>query len=278
METLVSTAWLADHLGQADLSVIDASWYLPDMGRNARAEHAAGHIAGAVFFDIDEISDQTSPVPHMMPDRAALAARLAAHGIGSTHQIVVYDGLGLFSAPRMWWMIRQLGHARVAVLDGGLAKWTAEGRPLTAEAPPVRPADFELKPALGGVAAKGQVQAALKAGELVLDARAPARFEGSVPEPRPGLRSGHMPGAKNLFFKDLLNADGTMKPPALLREALAARGWTPGAQVTASCGSGVTAAVIVLALAVLGEDAELYDGSWAEWGQPGDTEVVTGPH
>jgi thiosulfate/3-mercaptopyruvate sulfurtransferase len=278
METLVTTAWLADHLGRADLSVIDASWYLPDMGRNALAEFKAAHIPGAVFFDIDEISDQTSPLPHMMPDGAAFAARLAAHGIGSTHQIVVYDGLGLFSAPRLWWMIRQLGHASVAVLDGGLAQWTAEGRPLTAMALPVRPADFALRPALGRLASKEHVQAALDARELVLDARAPGRFEGSVPEPRPGLRSGHMPGAKNLFFKDLLNPDGTMKPPAALRDALAARGWVPEARVTASCGSGVTAAIIVLALAVLGEDAALYDGSWAEWGQPGDTKVVAGPH
>ena len=275
--TLVSTAWLADHLSQPDLSVIDASWYLPDMGRNAPEEYRAAHIPGAVFFDIDEISDQSSPLPHMMPDRNALAARLGANGIASTHQIVVYDGLGHFSAPRMWWMIRQLGHARVAVLDGGLAKWTAEGRPLTAETSPVRPAAFTLKPALGQLVVKGDVEAALKAGELVLDARAPGRFEGTVPEPRPGLRSGHMPGAQNLFFKDLLKPDGTMKPPAALREALSARGWIPGAKVTASCGSGVTAAVIVLALAVLGEEAALYDGSWAEWGMPGDTAVVTGP-
>jgi thiosulfate/3-mercaptopyruvate sulfurtransferase len=277
METLVSTAWLADHLGQPGLSIVDASWYLPDMGRNARAEYAAGHIAGAVFFDIDEISDQTSPLPHMMPDRAALAARLQAHGIGSGHQIVVYDGLGHFSAPRMWWMIRQLGQRRVAVLDGGLAKWTSEGRALSTKVAPIRPAAFDLAAPVGRVVAKGEVRGALTSGELVLDARAPGRFEGTVAEPRPGLRSGHMPGAQNLFFKDLLNPDGTMKPPAALRDALAARGWTPSAKVTASCGSGVTAAVIVLALAVLGEEAALYDGSWAEWGQPGDTDVLTGP-
>ena len=262
----------------SDLKIIDASWYLPGAQRNAREEYQSQHIPGAIFLDIDQVSDPTSPLPHMMPDRADFARCLAEHGISDSDQIVVYDGNGIFSAARMWWMIRMLGHARVFVLDGGLPKWLSEGRAVTADETALMRGSFSIRPALEDIADAGEVRVSLSQGELVLDARASGRFDGSVPEPRAGLKSGHMPGAKNLPFGDLLNPDGTMRAPDELRAALIARGWQPGAAVTTSCGSGVTAAIINLALAVLGERARLYDGSWAEWGGLPGAEVATGAH
>ncbi|MEO8530456.1 MAG: sulfurtransferase [Deltaproteobacteria bacterium] len=275
---LVTTDRLASRLGKPGLSVIDASWYLPAMKRSARDEYRAAHIPGAIFLDIDAVSDQGSDLPHMMPALDAFAAVLAAEGVSETDQIVVYDGTGIFSAARMWWMIRMLGHRDVAVLDGGMKKWLTEGREVTSDVSSPSNSTFSVRPALALSATWQQVQARLEAGEMVLDARSAGRFDGSVAEPRPGLKSGHMPGAKNLPFGELLNADGTMKSAADLRHVFAARGWTPGVQVTTSCGSGVTAAIISLALAVLGEETTLYDGSWAEWGGLPGVEIATGSH
>ncbi len=276
--TLVSTDWLAAHLRDPDLRIIDASWYLPAQARDAKAEYAAGHIPGARFFDIDEIADSRSPLPHMAPPPEKFISRLRAMGIGDGHQVVVYDGAGIQSAPRVWWTFRLMGKVDVAVLDGGLPKWRAEGREIEDLPPFIRDRHMTVQRQAALVKDVTQVAAASKLGDWeIVDARAPGRFRGEVDEPRPGLRKGRIPGSKNVFYQDLLNPNGTMKEPEALRAAFVAAGVDLAKPVISSCGSGITAAVLDLALERIGHRSHaVYDGSWAEWGMYGDLKVAKG--
>lgn len=270
---LISTADLAARLGDPDLRIVDASWHLD--GRDARPDFEAERLPGAVFFDLEASSDPDSPLPHMLPSPAAFAARMGGLGLSDAHRIVVYDTVGIRSSARAWWMFRVMGAPDVRVLDGGLPKWRAEGRALEhGPVPRPQPAVFAPRPDPTAVADLKAVREALSGQSQVIDARAAARFRGEAPEPRPDLRSGHMPGALNLPFPEVLRPDGTMKPPAELAAAFRAAGVDLDRPVVTSCGSGVTAAILTLALAVLGRDSRLYDGSWAEWGGRADTEVV----
>jgi len=277
---LVETDWLAAHLDTPDVVVLDGSMHLPTARRNARAEYLAGHIPGALFFDIDDIADDKSPLPHMLPPAAKFASRMKKMGIGDGMHVIAYDSEGLYSAARVWWMFRAMGHAEVRVLNGGLKKWKAEGRPLE-EGEPRRRSERHFTATLnaGLVRDVGDIKSLLasRAAQIV-DARAAARFEGAAAEPRPGLRSGHIPGSRNVPFQSLLNADGTLKSEAELRAIFAKAGVDVGKPVVASCGSGVTAGVIALALAILGRpDAAVYDGSWTEWGGDPSLPIETGP-
>ncbi len=223
-KTLVSTAWLAAHLKDPDLRILDASWYLPDMGRDARAEYDAAHIPGARYFDIEEISDSRSELPHMAPPVEKFISRMRSMGVGDGHQVVVYDGAGIFSAPRVWWLLRLMGKTDVAVLDGGFPKWQAEGRPVEDLPPVVRDRHITVQRQSHLVRDVTQVAAAAKLGDhVILDARSPGRFKGEELEPRAGLRPGHIPGSMNMPYRDLLNADGTMKSPDVLRRLFAAK-------------------------------------------------------
>jgi thiosulfate/3-mercaptopyruvate sulfurtransferase len=277
---LVETGWLAEHLNAPDIVVIDATMHLPATGRDANAEFLVGHIPGALRFDIDGIADETSPLPHMLPTTVKFASRMKQMGIGDGARVIAYDSLGLYSAARAWWMFRVMGHDDVAVLNGGLRKWKAEGRPVEDGAPARRtPRHFTPRFHAELVRDLAEVQALVggKAAQIV-DARSAARFEGREPEPRPGLRAGHIPGSRNVPYAALLNADGTLKPAAELRAAFAAAGVDTGRPVVASCGSGVTAGIVALALAVLGRpDAAVYDGSWVEWGAEPGPPIATGP-
>ena len=277
-KTLVSTGWLERHLKDPDLRVLDASWYLPDMGRDAKAEYAAVHIPGARFFDIDEISDQRSELPHMAPPPEKFVSRMRAMGVGDGHQVVVYDGAGLFSAARVWWLFRLMGKTDIAVLDGGLPKWLAEGRPVEDMAPILRDRHITVSRQAHLVRDVTQVAAAAKLGDHeILDARSPGRFAGTEPEPRPGLRPGHIPGSKSVHYRTLLNDDGTMKSPEGLSAAFTAAGVDLAKPAITTCGSGVSAAILSLALERLGKrDHSLYDGSWAEWGMYNDLKVARG--
>lgn len=265
---VVSTHWLAERLDQLDVRVLDASWYLPSSGRNGRAEFLVGHIPGARYFDLDAVSDDRTSLPHMLPTAARFAEYVGMLGVGNDNTIVVYDGSGAnLSAGRAWWMFRAFGHDRVAVLDGGSKKWRAEGRAMERGIPRVEPAVFSAKLRPGTVRTMDDVADALRSGAAqVVDMRSHGRFEGSDAEPRPGLPSGHMPGALNLPYPTLVAADGTLLPPDELNQRLAAAGLRLDRPIIASCGSGVSACVLLLALDTLGvQGAALYDGSWTEW-------------
>ena len=265
---LVSTEWLADDLRASDVRIVDASWRMPG-NSPARMEFLKRRIPGAVFFDLDEIADQSSGLPHMLPSPESFSEAVGALGIAKDDRVVVYDDAGVFSAARVWWTFRALGHDQVSVLDGGLPKWLREGRAVDAGAPALSPVRYSGASDRKLARAHGDVRAALTdKSSIVIDARPAPRFNAEAPEPRPGLRRGHMPGARNISHASVLTADGTMKSPEQLRALFAAEGYSADRPVITTCGSGVTAAVLALALEIIGaRRVGLYDGSWAEWGR-----------
>lgn len=277
---VVETDWLADHLDAPDLVVLDGSWYLPTSGRDARAEYAEAHIPGALFFDIDDISDESSSLPHMLPSTVKFASRMKQMGVGDGMRVVVYDSAGMFSAARVWWTFRVMGHEDVAVLNGGLPKWKAEGRPMTSDPTPPR-SQRHFTPRFNASLVRDledMKRIVDNSAAQVVDGRPPARFSGAEPEPRLGLRSGHIPGSRNVPHSRLLNPDGTFKPASELHRVLTEAGIDPAKPVVTTCGSGIAAGVLSLALALIGQpDAGLYDGSWTEWGrEDAGTPVETG--
>jgi len=263
---LVSTDWLAERLGQADIAVVDASYFLPTQNRDAVAEYLAGHIPGAVFFDIDDIADHSTDLPHMLPGPVQFAKAVGAFGIGNGDTIVIYDAVGLFSAARVWWTFRIFGAANVFILDGGLAKWKAENRPLEAGLVEHKPRQFTASMNTNAVAIVDEILLALSSRDAqVVDARSAERFAGIAPEPRPGLPSGHMPGAFNLPYTELIE-NGRLIEPERIAAAFAQVGVDVNKPIITTCGSGVTAAILWFALEAIGKQPQsLYDGSWSEW-------------
>ena len=278
MESLVSTAWLEAELGAPDLRVVDATLFLPGDSRDARAEYEAGHIPGALFLDLEDVSDSSNPAPHMLPPAHMFASRMQSLGLGDGNRIVVYDNSPLHSAARTWWMLRIHGARQVALLDGGLQKWIAEGRPLESESRRVRPGHFTASLDAKAVAAKQDLLRLIgDRGHEIVDARSAPRFAGTDAEPRPGLASGHIPGSKNLPQGKLFEADNVWKRGEALRAAFDAAGVDLGKPMVTTCGSGVTAAVLLFGAHLLGkEDVKLYDGSWSEWGADPATPKAVG--
>ncbi len=274
---LVTTEWLAGRINAPDVRVADASWYLPHLDRDPRAEYAAAHIPRAVFFDIDDLSDEKNPLPHMLAPAPKFASRMRKLGLGDGNLIVVYDSAGIYSAPRAWWMLRAMGHEDVVVLDGGLPKWRAEGRPLEDMSAQPFARHFTVRHNNALIRDFKQVCTNLESrSEQVVDARGIPRFRAIEPEPRAGVRGGHIPGSINVPYTDLTAPDGTLKSPDELRKVFAAHKVDLHRPVVTSCGSGITAAIVMLALSVAGaQDVSLYDGSWAEWGAS-DAPVETG--
>lgn len=273
----VSTDWLATHLDAPDVRIADASWYLPQAGRDAKGEYASAHIPGAVFFDIEELSDERNPLPHMLAPAAKFASRMRRLGLGDGNLIVVYDGAGLYSAPRAWWMLRAMGHEDVVVLDGGLPKWRREGRPMD-DLPPI-PHHRHFTPRPNNALLRDFIQMRAlseSGGEQILDARSRPRFAGEEEEPRPGMRRGHIPGSKNVHYAQLTNEDCTLKSAAALRRLLEDAGVDLARPAVTTCGSGITASILLLALHAAGAaEGAVYDGSWSEWGAS-DAPIATG--
>ena len=277
--SLVSTAWLSDHLGHPSLKVVDASTYLPDAGRNARDEFLTAHVPGALFADIGFLSDASSPFPHMLLPADVFGERIGSLGIFNSDAVVVYDGSGQnFSAPRLWWMLRIFGHSNVAVLDGGIRKWIADGHAVDSEIPAITPARFEARLDANQLRNMSDVRANIDSrNEQLVDARSAGRFAATEPEPRPGVRGGHVPGSVNIHYASLVHGDGTLRSNDEVRSIMAGAGLDTSRPIVVSCGTGLTACAVVLALDTIGvNNVAVFDGSWTEWGSSAETPVSIG--